>query len=98
MDKLLKSLKMAPRKAGVFLIIIYQKYISGLFGRKCRFYPTCSEYTKQAIDKYGIIKGSFKGIKRILKCNPCHKRRNRPFKIRRKEYDRFYSRTFRRTY
>ena len=70
MDKIIKSLKLAPRKIAMFLIGIYQKYISGLFGRKCRFYPTCSEYTKQAIDKYGIIKGSFKGIRRVLKCHP----------------------------
>ena len=72
MNKIIKSLKTAPRRFAMFLISFYQKYISGLFGRKCRFYPTCSEYTKQAIDKYGIIKGSLKGIKRILKCNPCH--------------------------
>ena len=82
MDKELKRLKMAPRKLMMFLIGIYQKYISRLFGRKCRFYPTCSEYTKQAIDKYGIIKGSLKGIKRILKCNPFHERWSRPFKVR----------------
>lgn len=54
------------------MINFYQKHISSLFGAKCRFYPTCSEYTKQAIDKYGIIKGIFKGLKRILKCNPFH--------------------------
>lgn len=36
----------------------------------CRFHPTCSEYTYQAIDKYGVIKGSFLGLKRILRCNP----------------------------
>lgn len=77
MNKILKWLKMAPTKFMFFLINIYQKYISGMFGRKCRFYPTCSEYTKLAIDKYGIIKGSFKGIKRILKCHPFHKRRSR---------------------
>jgi len=77
MNRFLKRLKNAPRSFGVFLINVYQKYISNLFGKKCRFYPTCSEYTKQAIDKYGIIKGSFKGIKRILKCHPFHKRRNR---------------------
>ena len=40
---------------------------------KCKYYPTCSEYTKQAIIKYGTIKGCFLGIKRILKCNPFSK-------------------------
>ena len=53
------------KKFCIKLIEFYQKHISGLFGVKCRFYPTCSEYTKQAIDKYGIIKGIFKGLRRI---------------------------------
>ena len=70
MVKIIKAFKMAPRKFGIFLIKIYQKYISKHFGKKCIFYPTCSEYTKQAIDKYGIIRGSFKGLKRLLKCHP----------------------------
>ena len=39
----------------------------------CKFYPTSSEYTKQAIEKYGAGKGTFLGIKRILKCNPFSK-------------------------
>ena len=39
----------------------------------CRFQPTCSEYNYQAIEKYGIIKGGFLGLQRILKCNPWHK-------------------------
>lgn len=59
-----------PSKIGIFCINIYQKHISKHFGNRCIFYPTCSEYTKQAVDKYGIIKGSILGIIRILKCNP----------------------------
>ena len=39
-------------------------------GHNCKFDPSCSEYTKQAINKYGFFKGSFLGMKRILKCNP----------------------------
>ena len=77
MNKILKCLKMTSRSFVIFLINLYQKYISGIFGKKCRFYPTCSEYTKQAIDRYGIIKGSLKGIKRISKCHPFNKRRSR---------------------
>ncbi|MBE7703499.1 MAG: membrane protein insertion efficiency factor YidD [Cyanobacteria bacterium SIG28] len=57
------------KKFLLFLISIYQK-ISGLTPPRCRFYPTCSEYTKQAIIKYGIFKGGFLGIKRICKCHP----------------------------
>jgi len=51
------------------LISLYQK-ISRLTPQNCRFYPTCSEYTKQAIMKYGLLKGVWMGIKRICKCHP----------------------------
>lgn len=54
----------------LFLIKIYQKFISPLFPGKCRFYPTCSNYTYQAIQEYGSIRGLYLGIKRILKCHP----------------------------
>jgi len=53
-------------------IKLYQRFISPLFPNSCRFYPTCSNYAILAIDKYGIVKGSFLAIKRILKCNPFH--------------------------
>ena len=61
------------KKILLFLIKIYQKGISPYLGRRCRFYPTCSEYSKQAIIKYGAVKGSYLAIKRILKCHPFHK-------------------------
>lgn len=64
------------KKILVCLIEKYQKYISLFFeskGVKCKFYPSCSEYMKQAIIKYGVLKGFFLGIKRILKCNPFSK-------------------------
>ena len=61
------------KKILLFLIKIYQKGISPYFGRRCRFYPTCSEYSRQAIIKYGAVKGSYLSIKRILKCHPFHK-------------------------
>lgn len=54
----------------VFLIKGYQKLISPFFPKTCRFYPTCSSYFIQALEKYGFIKGSFLGVKRILKCHP----------------------------
>ena len=53
----------------LFLIKIYQK-ISSLTPPRCRFYPTCSEYTKQAIMKYGVFKGGWLGLKRIFRCHP----------------------------
>lgn len=64
------------RKVVIFLIKLYKKYISKMFhffGFDCKFYPTCSDYTMQAVEKYGTIKGIFLGIKRILKCNPFSK-------------------------
>ncbi len=57
------------KKLILFLISIYQK-ISRLTPSVCRFYPTCSEYTKQAVLKYGVIKGGWLGIKRIARCHP----------------------------
>ncbi|HZK83962.1 MAG TPA: membrane protein insertion efficiency factor YidD [Desulfosporosinus sp.] len=56
----------------IVLIRLYQKFISPLKGQSCRFYPSCSEYSAQAILKYGLAKGSWKAIKRILKCHPFH--------------------------
>lgn len=64
------------KKIVISLINLYQKSISPLISSKnihCKFYPTCSEYTKQAIKKYGILKGVVKGIIRIFKCNPFSK-------------------------
>lgn len=64
------------KKILIYLIEFYQKNISKILENRnirCKFYPTCSEYTKQAIEKYGAIKGSIYGIKRILKCNPFSK-------------------------
>jgi len=54
----------------VLLVRFYQLSISPLFPNACRFTPTCSEYTKQAILKYGAISGTWLGIKRISKCHP----------------------------
>jgi conserved hypothetical protein YidD len=58
------------KKIFIFIIKLYQKTFSKLFGNRCKYYPSCSEYTKQAIEKYGSIKGIWLGIKRICKCNP----------------------------
>jgi len=56
-----------PRKILVKFIVFYQNNISSHMGKHCKYYPTCSEYTRQAVDKYGIIRGSLLGIIRILK-------------------------------
>lgn len=64
------------KKLLIKLITIYQNHISKWLTSKninCKFYPTCSEYTKQAIEKYGAGKGLLLGIWRILRCNPFSK-------------------------
>ena len=64
------------KKICINLINWYQKNISFWLENKnvkCKFYPTCSEYTKQAIEKYGILKGCILGLKRIIRCNPFSK-------------------------
>ena len=53
-----------------FFIRIYQLFISPFLGKRCRFFPSCSEYLYQAIQKYGLLKGFLKGFKRILRCHP----------------------------
>jgi len=76
------------KKPFLFLIRIYQKTFSfdhGLAKKLfpygfCRFHPTCSEYTYQAIDKYGVIKGVYLGTFRILRCNPWNKGGSDPVK------------------
>jgi len=62
------------KKILIILIKFYRKYISPLKGHStCRFYPTCSQYSLEAVEKYGSIKGSYLSAKRILRCNPFNK-------------------------
>lgn len=60
------------KNTALFLIRCYQLLISPLLGRHCRFYPTCSAYTYEAIKKHGFLKGAFMGGRRLLKCHPFH--------------------------
>lgn len=60
------------RQVIILVLIFYQKFISPLKPSTCRFYPTCSQYSKQAIEKYGVIKGLWLTIKRLAKCHPFH--------------------------
>ncbi len=54
----------------IFIIKCYQIVLSPIFPNSCRFSPTCSEYSIQAINKYGVVKGGFMAVKRIIRCNP----------------------------
>ena len=64
------------KKVLIKTINFYQRNISAYLDYKnikCKFYPTCSEYTKEAIEKYGALKGSGLGMARIIRCNPLSK-------------------------
>jgi len=52
------------------LIKFYQLFISPLLGPRCRFYPSCSHYTQEAIQTHGVFCGSWLGFKRIIRCHP----------------------------
>lgn len=69
-----------PKKLLIWSISFYQKFLSldqgsiphffGFNKKVCIYYPTCSEYMKQAVSNYGVFKGTHMGIKRLLRCNP----------------------------
>jgi putative membrane protein insertion efficiency factor len=54
------------------LIRLYQITLSPLLGNRCRFYPTCSAYTYEAIAKHGLLRGTYLGARRLLRCHPFH--------------------------
>lgn len=62
------------KRAGINLILFYQHWVRMALPTCCRFEPSCSEYTKQAINKYGLIKGIVKGAHRVLCCHPFSQR------------------------
>jgi len=58
-------------KAVIIAVIrFYRRYISPFLGPRCRFYPTCSAYTLEAVNRYGAVKGVWMGTKRLVRCNP----------------------------
>jgi putative membrane protein insertion efficiency factor len=54
------------------LIRFYKRWISAVLPSSCRFYPSCSEYTYQAIERYGVLRGGWLGVRRIARCHPFH--------------------------
>ena len=61
------------KKVIIYLIKFYQKYLSPLKGTKCPYIPSCSQYGLEAVEKYGVFKGSLLAMWRILRCNPFSK-------------------------
>jgi putative membrane protein insertion efficiency factor len=63
----------APQKLIITCIKGYQFLISPVLGSNCRFYPSCSAYATEAIDRFGVVKGGWLASKRILRCHPLNK-------------------------
>jgi uncharacterized protein len=58
------------KKPVIALLRGYKLYISPMLGQRCRFHPSCSEYTMQAVERFGVLRGSWLGAKRIGRCHP----------------------------
>jgi putative membrane protein insertion efficiency factor len=58
------------RVVPLFLIRCYQVAISPMLGANCRFYPSCSCYTHTAIERFGVLRGTWLGMRRLLRCHP----------------------------
>ncbi len=71
--KLAAALHSVMLKATVMVIRFYQRGISPLLGPRCKYYPTCSNYALEALQKYGFFRGLAKTLWRILRCNPFSK-------------------------
>jgi hypothetical protein len=61
-----------PRRVGVRLIRAYQRLISPAFPPRCRFTPSCSQYTLEAVERFGLMRGTWLGARRLVKCHPFH--------------------------
>lgn len=68
----IRFLQQLPGRVVIGLVRIYQIALSPLVGHVCRFHPTCSQYFILAVEKYGVISGSWRGVRRILRCHPFH--------------------------
>ena len=69
---MIRTLLIKCRYVPLLLIGMYQVFISPLWFPSCRFYPSCSTYARQAILKYGIVRGTVMALIRIGKCHPFH--------------------------
>ena len=65
-------MKSTAKDVALGAITLYQRLISPILPPSCRFTPTCSEYTYQAIARYGLLRGAWMGLNRLLRCHPFH--------------------------
>ena len=56
----------------ILLLRGYKRFVSPLLGQRCRFHPSCSVYTMEAVDRFGVLRGSWLGLRRIGRCHPLH--------------------------
>lgn len=61
-----------PRRSAIAGIRLYQAMLSPYLGRRCRFYPTCSQYASEALEQHGFIRGAWLAIRRLGRCHPFH--------------------------
>lgn len=66
----MRSVLLIPRTVLIGFIRGYQLLLSPILPASCRFYPSCSEYTRQAVAKYGAVRGSWLGARRLVRCHP----------------------------
>lgn len=56
----------------IALLRLYKRWLSPMLPSACRFHPTCSDYTREAVERYGVVRGLFSGVARLLRCHPLH--------------------------
>lgn len=66
------SIKTVPQKSVLVMLRFYKRQISPALPPCCRYFPTCSEYAMQAVEKYGAVKGGWLALRRVARCNPFH--------------------------
>jgi putative membrane protein insertion efficiency factor len=64
------SLRQLPRRIGIALVRVYRRLLAPFFAGSCRYEPSCSVYTEQAIARYGLVRGAWMGARRIASCGP----------------------------
>ena len=70
MNSVVAFVLLLPRNLSVLALRLYRAVISPLYGDVCRYYPSCSFYALQAIQQYGVVRGSWMGMRRIARCHP----------------------------
>ena len=72
LEQEVEKLFQAMRKLIVAILRFYKWMVSPLLPSACRYYPSCSEYMRQAVEKHGVARGGWMGVKRLLRCHPFH--------------------------